>query len=155
MIDYNDKIKMDVKNTTKNVIFYLVKRLGIIEGRKKLMKLMFLVEHLDIQKSNLSKDPFIGNKFIIYHYGVFSFGVMDSYIELIHEGKIEDGIPIRIRPTQESEIPEDIKSRVNKVIELFGKKDGYELEIKTIEMLGLNLSNKRECFGRSIKELIK
>jgi hypothetical protein len=54
---------------TKEVLLYLLSRLGQGEGRKKLMKLMFLVEHFDPGLGRLVRKSLLGDSFLIYHYG--------------------------------------------------------------------------------------
>ena len=88
---------MSKKEVTKNSIIYLVKQLGDkVEGRKKIMKLMFLLTHYDLNKGKPTKQSFLDNEFIIYHYGVFSFEVIDSFIELIKEKKLSDSFPMKL-----------------------------------------------------------
>ena len=59
------------KKLTKNVILYLLwkcDKLGIKVGRKKLMKLMFLIEYYDPKAKKLRKKPLLGNEWYIYYY---------------------------------------------------------------------------------------
>lgn len=59
------------KKLTKKVILYLLwkcNKLGIKVGRKKLMKLMFLVEYYDPKAKKLRKKPLLGNEWYIYYY---------------------------------------------------------------------------------------
>lgn len=61
------------------------------------MKLMFLLEHYDPEKGKLTKKQFLGNEFIIYRFGVFSFDVMRDYINLLQQGIIISEDPIKIK----------------------------------------------------------
>jgi len=59
------------KKLTKEVILYLIKscnELGIKVGRKKLMKLMFLIEYYNPRTKKLRKKPLLGNEWYIYYY---------------------------------------------------------------------------------------
>jgi len=59
------------KKLTKNVMLYLLwkcSKLGIKVGRKKLMKLMFLIEYYDPKTKKLRKKPLLGNEWYIYYY---------------------------------------------------------------------------------------
>src|SRR3989339_158016 len=72
--------------SNKDTLLYLVSKLGSnSEGRKKIMKMMFLVNHFDVNKNSLVKTPFLNEDFIIYHYGVFSFKVMENFLDLSNE----------------------------------------------------------------------
>jgi len=59
------------KKLTKEVILYLVwkcNKLGIKLNRKKLMKLMFLIEYYNPKTGKLRKKPLLGNEWYIYYY---------------------------------------------------------------------------------------
>lgn len=144
------------KELTKGLILYLVKTLGkSIEGRKKLMKLMFLIEHYNLSKKTLDRIKVVGNNFIIYHYGVFSFDVLNSYLDLINEGKLKDDFPMEIKIVgKEGKLPGEIKVKVDGIIKKFGKKSGKELEIYTLDLLGLSLETKKQKFGESVESFI-
>jgi len=59
-----------VKEKTKDVILYFLRRVGgQVDGKKKLMKLMFLVEHFDPERRVLVEKPRLGNQFLIYYMG--------------------------------------------------------------------------------------
>jgi len=144
-----------MEKSTSNVILYIIDKLGgSIEGRKKLMKLMFLIEHWDPVKGLTREGP-LKNEFIIYYYGVFSFEVMENFIKLVQEGKIEDGFPIKLKNKIEIKInDEKLKEKVDKVLEQFKNKSGYELEIETLKMLKIQPFEKNKYFGKSIREII-
>ncbi len=141
--------------TTKKVILYLIKTLkDKIEGRKKLVKLMFLIEHFDPVSKALSKEKTLGNRFLIYHHGVFSFEVFQCYNELVKEGKIIDGFPIKLKHDIKVNLNERLKNKVDKIIELFGNESGYNLEKKTLELLGINSWEKEKYFGMDVENII-
>ena len=59
------------KKLTKKVILYLLwkcNKLGIKVSRKKLMKLMFLIEYYDLKRKKLREKPLLGNEWYIYYY---------------------------------------------------------------------------------------
>lgn len=148
------KVKIIMRGITKNVILYMIKKLGErTEGRKKLMKLMFLVDHYDPESGKIEKKSFLGNEYLIYYYGVFSFDVMKSYNELVREGKVKERIQITT-PVKEIKLPERVKKKVDIIIQLFGKKRGYELEVFTLRKLGIEPYEKEKFFGRTISEVI-
>jgi len=122
------------------------------EGRKKLMKLMFLLQHYDLEKNKLVEKGFLDNEFIIYRYGVFSFDVMNDYIDLVNE-KIIFERPMRT-VDRRFELDEKTINRIISILERFGQKHGFELEKDTLEMLGLNLETKENFIGEPITKFI-
>ena len=145
---------MGMKELTKKIILFLVKKLGRnIEGRKKLMKLMFLIDHYDVELGKIKKSSLLGNEYFIYYYGVFSFDVMTSYNELVKEGKIRDSFPITTN-VEVVELPEEIRKKVEKIIQKFGHLSGYELEIQTLKLLGIQPHEKEKYFGEGVSEIV-
>lgn len=141
-------------NQTEKIILYLINKLGDkIEGKKKLMKLMFLIEHYDVNLKKLIRDGLLGNNFLIYYYGVFSLSIMDYVNELIQKGIIKEGFPLK--STEKIELEQKTKEKVEKIIQEFGEKTGYELEIETLKMIDIEPSDKEKFFGKPIKKLIK
>ena len=145
---------MGMKELTKKIILFLVKKLGRnIEGRKKLMKLMFLIDHYDVELGKIKKSSLLGNEYFIYYYGVFSFDVMTSYNELVKEGKIRDSFPITTN-VEVVKLPEEIREKVEKIIQKFGHLSGYELEIRTLKLLGIQPYEKERYFGKGVSEIV-
>ena len=80
-----------------NVLFYLIRRHyelhGDLQGRKKLQKLMFLVEHLDPRTGRLTTSTGLtGYKFIIWLYGPFSQSIYKDLDKLVYEGFVEEDV---------------------------------------------------------------
>lgn len=141
--------------SNKDVLLYLISKLDSrSEGRKKIMKMMFLVNHFDISKNCLVKTPFLKEDFIIYHYGVFSFEVMDNFLDLSNENKIKGDIPVQLKISEVPTIPLIIQKKVDLIVEKFGDKKGKDLELDTLKMLGLSLETKRKHFGESVTHFI-
>lgn len=141
--------------SNKDTLLYLVSKLGSnSEGRKKIMKMMFLVNHFDMDKNSLVKTPFLKEEFIIYHYGVFSFEVMENFLDLSNEGKVKGDFPVDIKTSQIPSIQMEIKNKVDLIIEKFGNKNGKDLELETLGMLNLNLETKRQHFGEPVSNFI-
>jgi len=163
---------MDTKNR-KIVLLYVVKRLSeqlerpYFEGRKKLMKIMFLVEHFNPQKKTLHKNNLLGNKFVICHYGPFSFDVRDSFDGLKKEGMVIEepymipykigisNVGIKYLSENEKHIPKEIKERIEKIIDQFGLKDGNTLEKQSLKLLKISSEDKKELWGEDIKDLVR
>ena len=148
----------------EKVIVYLLKKLGgEVAGRKKLMKLMFLVEHYDPYIPTLTKKGMLDNTFIIYDYGVFSFEVMRDYTDLIKKNLLierrvsqtENRICInRSKQTPTTDLDETITSRVDKIALDFGARRPRELEISTLKVLGISEKNKAKYFGQEVGQRI-
>ena len=142
------------KKLTQQVILYLIDRLGDeIEGKKKLMKLMFLIEHYNLHEKKLVKEGMLGNTFSIYYYGVFSRDVKDCVNELLEKKIIDDGYPLRSK--KKIDLEGEVKGRIEKIIEKFGGESGYQLEVKTLQMMNIEPAEKKQYFGKPVKELIK
>jgi hypothetical protein len=152
---------MTESSLSKNqrVITYLIDQLGRrIEGRTKLMKLMFLIEHCNPDSKELTTKGLLGNKFIIYHYGVFSREVMDDYIQLSNEDLVEDyngEYPIRLLKKSQPDLDDETKSRVDFIINEFGDYEGSILVDYTLKLIGLTRETKMEHFEESVIPLIE
>jgi len=141
--------------SNKDVLLYLISKLDSrSEGRKKIMKMMFLVNHFDISKNSLVKTPFLKEDFIIYHYGVFSFEVMDNFLDLSNENKIDGNFPIKIKSLGIPNLSNPIKEKVDLIINKFGNDNGKKLELDTLKLLNLDLETKRKHFGEPVTNFI-
>lgn len=118
------------------------------------MKLMFLIEHFDPETGKLTRRHLLGNRFFIYHYGVFSFDVMNSYEELVREGKIRDTYPLRLGREVGVRLDEELERAVEGIIEKFGDYTGFDLELATLEMLKIIPFEKDAFFGREVDEIL-
>ncbi len=146
---------MNKRELTKNIILYLIQKLGDkIEGKKKIMKLMFLLEHYDFELKKIVGNQTIGNDFFIYYYGVFSTDVMQSISGLTSEGKIKDGLPLKLSSGASVKLDPKIQGKVDEVITRFGDISGYKLEVGTLKMLGITPSDKDKHMGESVKDIL-
>jgi len=139
-----------------------------ISGRKKLMKLMFFLEHFDFNQEKLtSKHQFCKNEFLIYKYGPFSFDVMNNLEKLKKEGYItEEGRgypePITIKLTDKGlkeidkhkPLNEEFENQLLKVRRRFSGKSGFELEGMSLSMLHITKEDKDEFLGLPITVLL-
>jgi hypothetical protein len=147
----------------KAMVYLLEKLGGEVAGRKKLVKLMFLIEHYDPVNHALVKKGLLDNTFIIYQYGVFSFEVMRDYTNLTRRNVLIE------RPTSQTQnricinpakrIPivglnEIIKSRVDRIAFDFGQCSPRDLEILTLEMLHIPIEDKAKYFGEEVGQQI-
>ncbi|MEM1610938.1 MAG: Panacea domain-containing protein [Sulfolobales archaeon] len=81
----------------EHVLLYLLSGLfdkyGEVYGRKKIQKLLFLVEHYDLEGSRVVRSQGLtGYRFIVWLYGPFSKDVYDDLDVLVERGLIEEKI---------------------------------------------------------------
>ena len=134
-------------NTNKKVLLYLIKKLkekNTFTGKVQIMKLMFLIDHYDLNKEKLTKNSFLGNEYYIYYLGPFSFEVSEDYDNLKEETS-----------TNEFELDEKIKEKVDKIIEKFGKYNGEALQEITLKMLEITPKDKGKFIGLKVNEILK
>ena len=151
----------NIDDRNREVILYILdklKKFGV--GRLKLMKLMFLLEHYDISSEKLTPDKLLGNDFIIYWRGPFSFQVYRSFLHLLENGEIlEKGrlLTLETEPDQDrlkSKIGEEILKKLNKVLKEFGELDGLELEKRSMKLLGIKQEEKQHYVGIPVDVVI-
>lgn len=149
-------------NINQNIILYLQERMGSgIESRKKVMKLMFILEYFDFDNSQVVekvKGYPRDNKFIIYYYGVYSHWVMKDLLDLV----VDKGDPYLSSDNIKKEykqykpsLSKEVKNRTDKLVQKFGVYGSAELEIMTLNMIGLDPTNKEQYHRRFIKDIMK
>ena len=147
--------KMERADATKACILYILK--NVSSGRKKLMKLMFLVDYYDTNNNKLTLNKTIGNQFFVYHYGVFSREVMDEILKLIKSGEVleSDYGRLEINPSTKTDIKnKDLKSKVDAIIKEFGKLEAGKLETETLQMIKLTKESKYASFGVMVDAIL-
>lgn len=140
---------------TQSCILYILKHVS--GGRKKIMKLMFLLDYYDINNNKLTLNKAIGNKFIVYYYGVFSKEVMDDILKLIRNGKVVESYygKLEVNEPDKADIQNrELKKKVDAIIEKFGKSSANELETETLRMIKLTKQNKYASFGIMIDAIL-
>lgn len=146
---------LEKKSATEESILYILK--NVKGGRKKLMKLMFLVDYYDTSKKKLTIKKTIGNQFFVYYYGVFSREVMDSLLDLIKNGKVLETHygNLETNPKLKLEIKnKELKEKLDNIIKEFGNNDARKLEAETLKMIKLTKENKYSSFGMIIDALL-
>ena len=148
------------KELTKNVIKYVLYRLGSNGGgRTKLMKLMFLIDYYDPENDQITLKSRLGNRFIIYNYGIFSFEVFDSLVGMIRNNEIKE-VPFKLAVNSDisdfsKALDKNLKVKIDKIIEKFGKLTKEEIDKKTIEMIGVKYADKPKYLGTPVEEIIQ
>lgn len=140
---------------------------GNVNGRKKLMKLVFFMEYLDFNENRLSTDVGWDDfDFIIYSYGPFSHDVMDEFDKLKEKKWIKEKrefMGYEIELTEEGEeklesisnkIDEEETKRLQELCERFSKKKGGSLERKSLEYLGITKEEKKNFMGTPVEVII-
>ena len=151
-----------------------------LEGRKKLQKLLFLVEHWE--KGRIVRSlGLTGYRFKVYYYGPFSKEVYDDLDLLRKRGLIEEEVVIWTRqpmykgilvdgyvddcevsgklwlykPKVENSIPKNkTTEKMKLIIKEFGGYTPSELEIKVNRMLKLTPIKKLKFMNKSIDEYL-
>lgn len=141
---------------------------GSVDGRKKLMKLLFFSEYYDPETDRLQPDEQLGGftDFTIYKYGPFSRKVMDAFDELKKRGLVEEETTLtfsgnrkkKIRLTDEGHRKVQDFDRDRKIISVvadkLGDENGAELEGISLSMLGIEREEKEEYRNTPVSDII-
>ncbi|HDH07306.1 MAG TPA: DUF4065 domain-containing protein [Thermoproteales archaeon] len=169
----------------REVLLYLILKFseiygGEIDGRKKIQKLLFLVEHYDPDRKIVTTSSnTTGYEFIIWSYGPFSKKIYDDIDRSVERGLLEervissdikpdlslyidDGYPKRIylyKPTKEllrkrydieRKLDEKVVEKITKILKLFGFRKPYKLEEFTNALLRLTQEKKIIYWGKEV-----
>ena len=162
-------LKLTKLHTNHESVLYFINELGdFVGGKKKMMKLFFLLGYYNFDNKAIMHHPIFNEnyEFSIYHYGVYNNDIMKDTMYLINNDFIQNGYPLKLQAkgkeynTHNSIMIDsknaDLKNRIDQVVKEFGKKyNGFELEIRTLKMLGLTLGSKSYYKGRTIAEVHK
>jgi len=145
-------------NQLDKILLYIIRNWNIV-GRKKLMKLMFLINNYDVETDKVIQDSYLGLNFKIYSYGVYSDEVMKTYFRLYDEGKITEmtkpgNTDVSLKTNINVDLEDYEKSKIDSIMEKFNDKTGRDLELSTLELLGLTLDTKLNHMGQNISELL-
>ncbi|MGC8985056.1 MAG: hypothetical protein ACP5JZ_07490, partial [Thermosulfidibacteraceae bacterium] len=139
----NDE-RMKNKKINKKVVSYIIRKLkerNSFFGKVQVMKLMFLVDHLNLENDKIERKSLLGNDYYIYYLGPMSFEVLEVYDNLKEE-EIE-----KLEPEGK------IKEKVDEILKNYGNKDGFTLQKICMEKLGIK--EKGKYFGFKISEIVK
>ncbi len=155
-------------NTTqRSVLLALIDRCGnVVEGRTKLMKLCFLLEHYD-EDNELSESEAVGvfTNFFIYDHGPFSRDVMDAFNDVRQQNLVRETAEqtvagnrrFRIELTQKGQqqtTTVEASNRLTQIVETFGTRQGTELETQVLDMLEIEREEKPRYRHTDVSELI-
>ena len=87
---------------------------------------------------------------------------MNDIFDLLNRDYFKGTFPLELKQKGwKQDVKDDpdvqsIQDRLNMVIEKFGRKyGGYDLELRTLEMVGLALHTKEQYMGWTIKEVLQ
>ena len=150
--------QQNVVKQNKDIILYFIQQMGVIEGRKKVMKLMFILEHFDFKKNKVVTENRVGKQFEIYDYGVYNDSIMKTMLEIIQD---KSHLPLdtdHLKKEYQNYTPQintNLETRINQTIEKFGHYSGLALEVTTLNMIGLDPTNKGAYHRQSVKDVMK
>lgn len=150
-----------------------------LAGRKKLQKLVFLVDY-DISGEKVRKLNYSGAKFKVLVYGPYSNEVAEEVEKLVEEGYIDEIVvstgfsPSRminkffneliaddgrtyvykVKKDPKIYLDKKVRDRIRLVLKKYGKLTGGELEKKVIDKLSLTPDNKEKYFGEPIDKYL-
>lgn len=137
---------------------------GEVSGRTKFMKLVFMLEHFDPATERLVPEPRFGvfDDFHIYDYGPFSGDVMDAFDELKSDGVVSESdeyVNGRRGKVIEQNGDTDAGSEFEtddfeEIVERFGDKTGSTLADKSLELLGIDPSEKEQYRHTDVSEIV-
>lgn len=155
-----------------------------LDGRKKLQKLLFLIEHWNPETGEIvPSQKLTGFQFKIWFYGPFSQELVAHVEKLVKKRKLieechvydlpssiqglslnaysDDGTPRRIYlyspgfTTAKEQLAQPLKERLHIVLDRFGERNPIELEAQVNKMLKLTPMKKLEYWGLPVDEYIK
>jgi len=144
---------------------------GKVEGIKKLVKLLFLIQYercmpkVPVRSKCIKKymhggKPITRTEFYIWSYGPFTNKIYDVLDELYIEENgptVVIGLPEDVNVNEiERSLPDEVKKRIDEVVKKYGKKKGYELEVETLKILDLKESPKKDYYkGYDVDEYLR
>jgi len=163
------------------VLYYLIKEFNEqfgkeLDGRKKVQKLMFLVEHWNPNTNRIVKSTGLtGYIFKIWLYGPFSESLNEDLMRLKNERLIDEKVLIevpylstyiddgeprrmylyRVIRSGDLGLPgQEVREKIREVIKRFGHMKPMELELKVCDMLKLTPLKKISAWGKTIDEYL-
>lgn len=140
---------------------------GPLDGRKKLMKLGFLAEHLDPENGRLDTPQRLGSfEFVIYKYGPFSRDLLDAFDTLRDRGLVEERVTeyehevdITDRGSAMAEgisgqLDDEVRAQIDRITAEYGDKPGSVLENESLELLGISREERSEYQGQPVDVVI-
>lgn len=137
---------------------------GEVSGRTKFMKLVFMLEHYDPATESVTAEPRFGvfDDFHIYDYGPFSGDVMDAFDDLKSDGVVSESdefVNGRRGKVIERSGGADVGDSFDaddfeKIVEQFGEESGSVLADRSLELLGIDPSEKDNYRYTDVSEIV-
>ncbi len=137
---------------------------GQVSGRTKFMKLVFLLEHFDLETETASAEPRFGvfDDFYVYDHGPFSRDVMDAFDDLKSNDIVEESDEfvngrrgkVIERSRQDSVGEQFDTDEFTQIVERFGDENGTTLANRSLELLGIESSEKEQYQYTDVSELL-
>jgi len=156
------RLKNSEDYTLCDLIRYIIIKLGNrIEGLKKLMKLLFLIQyevkgfiHSHVVKYLFNNVPISRTEFYIWEFGPMSddvYKVIEEDKSIISEIDEFGRVVLKLENVYEIKLPESVKRRVDEVLSKFGSKSGTQLEKYVLErVLKMDDVEKRDWLGTPV-----
>lgn len=139
---------------------------GRVEGRTKLMKLVFFSEYYDTENDSLQDEEQMGlfDDFIIYNHGPFSRDLMNVFDSLKEEGLVEEETELTfkgnrrkvIHLTEDGEKKVDSgNNRVSSITDDFGNMSASKLEELSLNFLDISREEKEQYRYTHVSEIIE
>ncbi len=155
--------------SVRDVVLYVVDRLGGVRGLKKLMKLVFLVEFEScgsrcIRRYLVGGRPATRASFVIWDYGPFSKDVYEVLDDESLFDVADPTPPVLLTLTAKGRetarraaerLPKGLKTRVDGVLRRYGLMDGGSLARLVYRMLDLDEVVKEEYIGSPVESYLK
>jgi hypothetical protein len=137
---------------------------GQVSGRTKFMKLVFLLEHFDPETETASAEPRFGvfDDFYVYDHGPFSRDVMDAFDDVKSNDIVEESDEFVngrrgkvIERSREDSVGEQFDTdEFTQIVERFGDENGTTLANRSLELLGIESSEKEQYQYTDVSELL-
>jgi hypothetical protein len=141
----------------------VVLRLGKVEGLKKLNKLLFLVQYEKALLGRAVREYVWKGEPVVGEFFLWEGGPVLDPTEL--EGLTVDGaaIPATVLPPPgvslqdlSGVLPLPVRRRVDKVLQKYGEKRGWELEERALKVLGIrSRAHLEEVKGQTVDEFLR
>ncbi len=154
------------KYELRDVIYYIVKKLDHVDGLKKLMKLIFLVQYdagilpSRVVKYLYNSEPLTRTEFYIWQLGPYSDDVYDIVYNddnIVLKPDEYGRTIIKLKHDVEIVLPEEVKNRINRILRKYCNWSGTKLEHYTLKkILKFELvEEKEDWYGVPVDECLR
>lgn len=145
--------------TVNDVVFFVIRHLGGVQGLKKLVKLVFLADYERmgdvVIKYLYGGEPLSRARFYIWTFGPMSnevYRVVDG--DLIEAQQDELGRVV-LYTRAEPHLPTEVQTRLREVLAKYGELRGGQLERLALKLLKLRPEDKADYMGMWIDDYLR